>query len=326
MVSLLLCSSKDPASINLHNELLLNGGWADPIPMKHGILFEHKIQKVHMLLMEHTHHIFADNIDIIHEEETNVILKEVLVLSKHVSKSKIPALTVHAIGLPGQTPLGEKGISGGINGEVIPPSPRFFKLFQILMNVATEMDLDSEFDITLESTHHGPFLSRPTLYLEIGSTMAEWIRKDVAKTWAIVISKCLGLDGSEPDGEWKGKGDVMLCLGGGHYAPRHKSIISQTELWLGHILANYSLIFDEYSENNETTGTWKNSLKKSLKATQIAYPGGDIFAHLDRKSFKSWQRNAIIIFLESQNIPVYRGKQILLLHKHKSSTNSASKQ
>ena len=31
---------------------------------------------------------------------------------------------------------------------------------------------------------------------------------------------------------------------GWHYAPRHKAIISETEVWVGHILANYAIVFD----------------------------------------------------------------------------------
>ena len=41
--------------------------------------------------------------------------------------------------------------------------------------------------------------------------------------------------------------------------------------------------------------------QKSLEATQISFPGGNIFVHLDRKSFKAWQRNSIISFLNKKN-------------------------
>jgi hypothetical protein len=79
-------------------------------------------------------------------------------------------------------------------------------------------------------------------------------------------------------------------------------------------------LFDgEYKENNDVF-SWHHPLEKTIEATKIAFPGGSIFVHLDRKSFKGWQRNAIISYLENRNIPVYRGKQILMLHKNKSSS------
>jgi len=246
------------------------------------------------------------------------------VLSKHASKSKIPALTIHVIGLPGQEPHGEIGQSGGYKGQLVPPSPRFGSLFRCLCEISEDKGIDSEFDITIETTHHGPFLTKPTAYLEIGSTESQWTRQDAAEIWALTIVQCLGLNGNKPLGEWKGKGNVMLGLGGGHYAPRHKSIISKTDVWVGHILANYSLIFDDFIEGEEISGSWRDSIQKSLEATQTSFPGGDIFVHLDRKSFKGWQRNSIISFLNKKNIPVYRLKEIISLHKHKSSNDSPS--
>jgi D-aminoacyl-tRNA deacylase len=324
MVSLLLASSEDPASMNLYDELLRLTDWNKPQEMAHGLVHNHAIYPVQILLLNGINHVLANNIDMIHEKEANVEIEEVLVLSKHVSKSQIPALTIHVIGLPGQAPFGEKGLSGGFNGRVVPPSPRFADLFRTLAIFAADRGIDSEFDITLETTHHGPFLSRPTAYLEIGSAKSHWTRRDAAEVWVMAISKCLGLDGNKPLGSWKGNGDVMLCLGGGHYAPRHQSIVSQTNLWLGHILANYSLVFDDAIEGKGSTGNWKNSVENSLKATVEAFPGGEIFAHLDRKSFKGWQRTALIEFLDERNIPVYRGKEILLLHKHKSSNDAPS--
>lgn len=324
MVTLLLASSEDPASLNLYNTILKSTTWEKGVKMPHGFVHEHNLGKTHLLLINDKHHVFADNIDLIHEKEKNIQVEEVLVLSKHVSKSKIPALTIHVIGLPGQKPFGESGPSGGFKGQLVPPSPRFGSLFRLLCETSKDKGIDSEFDITIETTHHGPFLTKPTAYLEIGSTESQWLRQDAADTWAITIIRCLGLDGGNPSGEWSGEGSVMLGLGGGHYAPRHKSIISQTEIWVGHILANYSLIFDDLVEGEEISGSWKESIEKSLEATKKSFPGGDIFAHLDRKSFKGWQRNSIISFLNEKNIPVYRGKEIISLHKHKSSINSPS--
>ena len=57
--------------------------------------------------------------------------------------------------------------------------------------------LDEEYDLTLETTHHGPVLSTPTLYIEIGSTESQWKSSAAGDAWASVISNNLGLDGSE---------------------------------------------------------------------------------------------------------------------------------
>ena len=309
MVTLLLASKADNASVNLHEAVISLGGWGPPEILPHGLLVRHSTQPVHVLLIEKLH-IYADSIDIIHEKETAKTVDEVLVLSRHAAKSGLPSLTVHAIGVPGEIPHGQEGFAGGIKGTAVPPSPRFSAIYSALREESSRSELADEFEVSLETTHHGPVLTKPTLYLEIGSTESEWIRKDAAMLWAAVISRVLGLSDKSPEGEWFGEGDVMIGLGGGHYAPRHSDIAIRSGLPFGHLLANYALIFDE--ENKEfPSGPWRHSLLEAIEKTRVAFPGGTIFAHLDRKSFKGWQRNAIIAELSSLDVEVRRGKEII---------------
>ena len=111
--------------------------------------------------------------------------------------------------------------------------------------------------------------------------------------------------------EWLGEGDVMIGLGGGHYAPRHKAIISETEVWVGHILANYAIVFEGQEESSSPLGSWEHSVRTAVDSTRAAFPGGHVFAHLDRKSFKGWQRQALSSLLTELDVPVRRGKEIL---------------
>ncbi len=309
MVTLLLASKADNASVNLHEAVVGLGGWDAPEILPHGLLIRHSTQPVHLLLIEKLH-IYADGIDIIHEKQTAETVDEVLVLSRHAAKSGLPSLTVHAIGVPGEIPHGEEGFAGGIKGIAVPPSPRFSAIYSALREESSKSELADEFEVSLETTHHGPVLTKPTLYLEIGSTESEWIRKDAAMLWAAVISRVLGLSDKSPEGEWFGKGDVMIGLGGGHYAPRHSDIAIRSGLPFGHLLANYALIFDDQNKESPS-GPWRHSLSEAIEKTRIAFPGGTIFAHLDRKSFKGWQRNAIIAELSSLDVEVRRGKEII---------------
>ena len=308
MVTLLMASSEDDASLNLHRAMLDLGGWSEPSAMPYGTLYRHQLRDVHLLLIEQLH-IHADGIDATHEEYTSCELDEVLILSRHVSASNTPALTLHAIGIPGETPHGEEGIAGGSKGTVVPPSPRFASLFRGILAEGRSRGLDDEYDLTLETTHHGPVLSTPTLYIEIGSSVKQWKSKAAGDAWASVISDNLGLDGSEPV-SWEAGGDVMIGLGGGHYAPRHKAVLSQSNLWVGHLLANYALPFEDRIEGEAPDGAWKHSIRTSVESTMASFPGGRFFAHLDRKSFKGWQRAAILRLLDELGVPVRRGKEL----------------
>ena len=308
MVSLIVASTDDDASLTLYEGMLRLGGWNDEILSKHGRYRTHHLRDVHILLIDEIH-VQADDIDIQHQDEIGVNVDDVLILSRHVSSSNIPAITLHSIGLPGETPHGEAGRSGGIKGKIVPSNPLFAPLFRKMVELATSRGLDSDFDLTLETTHHGPLLSKPTLYVEVGSTEKEWLRADVADVWAETISSVLGLDGSPPQ-YWDGNGEVMIGVGGGHYAPRHRSVIHENNFWFSHLLANYSLLFDDPVEGELPGGIWQHALEITVDATRRAFPNGDIFAHLDRKSFKGWQRLAIIEKLAELGVPVRRGKEL----------------
>ena len=276
--------------------------------LSHGVVTIHENFKVQILLIEDLH-IMADGIDKEHEERTGFPVDEVLVLSKHASSSQVPSLTLHAIGVPGETPHGERARSGGIKGKAVPPSTRFGDLFRTMKKIAKEASIDGEYDITLEATHHGPLLDSPTLYLEIGSDEERWADPRAGRVWAQTISICLGMSEDIRQREWPGEGDVMIGLGGGHYAPRHKALISETEVWVGHILANYSIVFEEPEESSPPSGPWEHSVRTAVESTRAAFPGGNVFAHLDRKSFKAWQRQALSSLLSELDVPVRRERK-----------------
>ena len=295
--------------MNILSEVLNIEGWGGTRDFPHGSVTIHEEFEVQILLIDDLH-ILADGIDKEHEANTGFSVDEVLVLSKHASASEVPALTLHAIGVPGETPHGERARSGGIKGQAVPPSRRFGDMFRTMRKIAIEASLDKEYDITLEATHHGPLLDSPTLYLEIGSDEERWTDSRAARVWAQTISICLGMSKNAQKREWSGEGDVMIGLGGGHYAPRHKAVISETEVWVGHILANYAIVFEDQSGSSTSSGPWKHSVSTAVESTRAAFPGGRVFAHLDRKSFKGWQRQALSSLLSELDVPVRRGKEI----------------
>ena len=310
MGTLLLSSREDIASMTLLAAVRELGGWGKSEQLPHGTLFRHDRRDVDLLLIDELH-IHADDVDTAHESLTGSDVSEVLVLSRHVSASKTPSLTLHAIGVPGETPHGEGGQAGGIKGRIVPPSPRFGALFRTMSALAVDRGLDDEYDLTLETTHHGPVLTRPTLYIEIGSTPDQGEDERAARVWADTLSTCLGLSGGDQVGSWLGRGDVMIGLGGGHYAPRHRAIISQSDVWVGHLLASYALSFDEQTMGEGLpSGPWRHAVTIAIESTRNAFPGGSVFAHLDRKSFKGWQRQALASLLSELDVPIRRGKQI----------------
>ena len=305
---LLLASKSDTASMTLFDAIMRLKGWSEVFTRTYGDYYIHECGSVYLLLIEQIH-IRADGIDSIFTKNTGFSIDDVLILSRHVSRSNTPAMTLHAIGIPGVLPYGEQGNSGGENGLLVPPSKYFASLFRRMNLLAREKKLNLDFDLTLETTHHGPILTTPTLYIEIGSTENEWSREDVADCWAEVISDVLVMFGGRST-YFNPDSDVMVGFGGGHYAPRHKAVILNSDINIGHIIANYSLIFEQKDDSVFPSGPWSKCIQSAVDSTRISFPQNKIFAHLDRKSFKGWERSAILQRLEELGVEVRRGKQI----------------
>ncbi|XP_058112477.1 D-aminoacyl-tRNA deacylase [Magnolia sinica] len=309
MVTLVVATTVDPASIGPASALLAMPGWHPGPPVQDIPSFVNG----EVRLLKHDSSIVAeDNLDKRWEDTTGEVVDEVIFLSRHTAVSNRPALTVHPIGVP-HLSEDELPPAGGKPGWAGPPSPRIGPWLRLLKKIAETHNLTPEFEVTLEATHHGPLVNTPTMFVEIGSTEEYWKRQDAAQAVALLLWEGLGLAGGDGVGNWHRNSErnkVLLGLGGGHYAPRHMDIVLKDGVWVGHLLSGYSLPMEDPSKQKTENravgigGTWKQAIKASFEATKVAFPGGEILAHLDHKSFKSWQKNAITSFLAEENIKV----------------------
>ncbi|XP_020597982.1 LOW QUALITY PROTEIN: D-aminoacyl-tRNA deacylase [Phalaenopsis equestris] len=311
MVTLVVANAPpaDPASIGPASAFLALPGWTP------GPLIDEKIASFvngETRLLKHERSIVAeDDLDHRWQEATGEAVSEVIFLSRHTAVSNRPALTVHPIGVP-HLRVGDVPPQGGRPAWAAPPNPRIAPWFRLLRKIALDQGLIPEFEVTLEATHHGPVVSAPTMFLEIGSTEEYWGRQDAAQAMALLLWRGLGLDDGDGVGIWdrNSYNKVLLGIGGGHYVPRHMDIIQKEGVWVGHLLSGYSLPMEEPAKHKANDqgksigGTWKQSIKVSFEATKAAFPGGVVLAHLDQKSMKGWQKNAILSFLAEENIKV----------------------
>ncbi|XP_024317347.1 D-aminoacyl-tRNA deacylase isoform X2 [Brachypodium distachyon] len=332
MVVLVVATASDPASIGPASAFLAMPGWSPGPPIPEGM---ESFTNGNIRLLKHDRSIIAeDNLDHRWQEATGEAISEVIFLSKHTAVSNRPALTVHPIGVP-HLREDETPPQGGRPGWAALPNPRIGPWLRLMQQIAADQGLVPEFEITLEATHHGPLTNTPTMFVEIGSTEEYWGRQDAAQAIALVLWKGLGLEEGKAVGTWTGNGEkVLLGIGGGHYAPRHMDIVilaeknicsmilstssnyfSKNGAWVGHLLSGYSLPMEAPPEGNSkgsgVGGMWKHSIKASFEATKAAFPGGEVIAHLDQKSFKGWQKNAITSYLQEENIRIGKPNDFL---------------
>ena len=317
MPTLIIVSRDDEASTVQGDALLALGGWVSGPVVEGGQSWSQG--DVHLwwwpgfVLRE-------DDLDSRWTAATSVRPHEIIFPSRHRAESGRPSLTLHPIGVPHHLP-GTTPPYGGAAGRAPPPNPRLAPWFRLLRELAPAHGLTPEFDLSLETTHHGPWLATPCLFIEIGSDESQYGRTDAAACLAEVMWRGLGLDGGGGVGDWADAAPVewvseparvAVGLGGGHYAPRHGLLAGQSGVWLGHMLASYALEFEPAEvDGGEPGGRWREATLEAIDSTQRAFPGGEVWAYLDRKSFKGWQRQALIRFLEGEGIPIGRTSDLV---------------
>ncbi|XP_028123444.1 D-aminoacyl-tRNA deacylase-like isoform X6 [Camellia sinensis] len=269
MVTLVVATTIDPASIGPASALLSMPGWYPGPLLQDMSSFTNRTVR----LVKHDKSIVReDHLDKRWEEATGEVVDEVIFLSKHTAASNRPALTVHPIGVP-HLRQDEVPPAGGKPGWAAPPNPRIGPWLRLLKAIAEAHNLTPEFELVWEG---------------------------------------LGLGGGAAVGDWSrnnGQNKILLGIGGGHYAPRHMDIVLKGGVWVGHLLSGYSLPMEDLGQSKQTNvegvgGTWREAIKVACETTKAAFPGGEVLAHLDHKSFKSWQRNAITGFLVEQDIKI----------------------
>jgi D-aminoacyl-tRNA deacylase len=303
MVSLIIVSGGDVASTNQADELLKLCDWKtlEPVEGKPSYSFLH----ARIWWMEDGC-LWEDDLDKRWELATGEKPSEIIFPSRHSAASGNASLTLHPIGTM-QVPKNEVPEYGGKVADCPPPNPRLAAWWREMNRVASDME---DFDLSLETTHHGPWIETPSLFIEIGSTVETWGHEEAAVVLAGIIYRGLGLDGSDGLGKWNNEGRVVVTLGGGHYAPRANMLGLHEGIWIGHMLATYALPF-ERDESGNVSGMWENSIRKAITSTKLAYPGGEVVCSMDKKAFKGWQRQAIRDLLEELDVPLLKRAEII---------------
>ncbi len=151
----------------------------------------------------------------------------------HRSAEGVPSLTVHA---PGNWDAAELG---GRPRWLPPTHAPLMKLaFQALWKEAelrgTEWEgIAATHKVTMEATHHGPYVEKPIFFIEIGSTEAHWKHPLMGK----IIAKTLIQAFSQPLPQCR----IAFGIGGPHYMPNFNKIILETDIAIGHLCPKHHL-------------------------------------------------------------------------------------
>lgn len=163
-------------------------------------------------------------------------ITDIIFLSSHSSKAEIKSLTVHPTGNFSDAVLGgrEKTLAMSSPSTMTPALRTLFESYG-----------GDGFEVTLESTHHGPYLEIPNYYIEIGTTEKQW--KDAEALEAVRRAVF-----TAPDEAAKS----FVGVGGGHYMPKITKYALENRVNVGHLISKHdhdSITLDQMIEAVDKT-------------------------------------------------------------------------
>lgn len=224
-IILVVASKKDAASINITKKILEHYPFQKTItsyqgnPIYSATIADREVK----LIILNEESIYAQNLP---DSFSN--LKIVIFISRHSSVSGTPTLSVHP---PGN--LGEKAELGGLPRKIsISPANAMKNTLKAMAKLKEEMNLN--YEVSYECTHHGPSLNVPAMFAELGSSPTQWSDSNAAEVVANATMEAVSKFGKFQD-------KVALGIGGPHYNMKFTRMALESEIAFGHIIPKYAI-------------------------------------------------------------------------------------
>ncbi|MFH1511223.1 MAG: D-aminoacyl-tRNA deacylase [Candidatus Woesearchaeota archaeon] len=210
----IIVSGIDPAGMNIRQRLIEHGFKETELEFDGQKVFEYKGTKLYTIQKRSIH---CDNIDREIDADT------IIFATTHRSSSGTHSLSVHVPGNYGNAEL------GGKDRQIctVPAS-----LIRLLFLELQKQGEGLGYEITLETTHHGPFIEKPCVFIEIGSSEEQWKDEKAGMAIAKTLMETVGKEDIFPS---------VIVFGGGHYNQVANKILQRTKYSVGHICPKYAL-------------------------------------------------------------------------------------
>jgi D-aminoacyl-tRNA deacylase len=220
---LLVSSKKDVASLNIAKQILENYSFEEKASFQGNPVYETILgnRKVRLITLNEES-VKAQSLTNSFDE-----LDLMVFISRHSSESGTPTLSVHTPGNLGKAELG--GLPRRVS---ISPANAMRNALRIMARLRSEMQLS--YDVSYECTHHGPSLGVPTMFVELGSSAAQWNDPVGAEAVAQAAMEAVSAFGV-------GQAKAVLGIGGPHYNSKFTRIALENDLAFGHIIPKYAI-------------------------------------------------------------------------------------
>ncbi len=215
----IVVSEMDVAGLNMKYRLLENFSFkeSEKVFDKNPVF---KFKEFELVTIN-SNQVFAD---FLNELETDFVI----FASKHSSKAGVSSLTCHAPGNWGVA------LFGGKPATLCNTSAFLLRNYFFALIEKKEEHSLNEFKVDLEVTHHGPFFSKPCVFVELGSNETGWRNEEAAlAVCETVLEKT----------SFKSDAVPVIGLGGTHYASEFSKLVLRQNFAFSHICPKYALQF-----------------------------------------------------------------------------------
>jgi len=290
----IISSLKDKASVNIKENIINNFNFNKlEEQFENNNTYQYTTNsKIIKLYTINSELIFAENID-------NKINADLFIfISKHSAREDRKSLTLHPIGNFGKADLGGKE-------ETLCIAPAVY-----LKNIFIELNKNaqnSDYEVFMEATHHGPFLEKPALFVEIGTTEKEWEDKNAGNIIAKSLISIIKNNSNNNFLKNKNNNELInenfninkirnnnyesvFVIGGSHYNYLANKVMLKSDYASGHICAKYNL-------EKLNIDLIKQAMEKTIPTAK--------FVLLDWKGLGK-EKHRILNLLEKNNIEYHR--------------------
>jgi D-aminoacyl-tRNA deacylase len=272
----LVASNKDVASLNIAKQILNHY----PFRKTAEIFQENPIYTTEVnskdvkLVTLRGESVYAQNITELFPNSELIVF-----ISRHSSASGTPTLSTHTPGNLGEAKL------GGIPRKVsVSPANAMKDTLRAMMRLKEEMQLD--YEVTYECTHHGPSLNVPTMFTELGSSPKQWKDLKAAEAVAHATMEAVSNFGNFP-------AKAVIGIGGPHYNNKFTRMALEKDLAFGHMIPKYAL-------PNVDLEILKQCIERTLERVELVV--------LDWKGIKGEHKSKIVEMLKEIDVSFKRVK------------------
>jgi D-aminoacyl-tRNA deacylase len=201
----------------------------------------------------------------------------IVFISRHSSQSAKPTLTVHTPGNFADAELG--GLPRCVS---VAPAVAMQTALKAMVHYQEQYGLRN-YEVSYEVTHHGPSLSVPAMFVELGSSPAQW--GDSVAAEAVAHSAMTAIANFEAPTP---SCTAVLGVGGTHYNQQFALMALMGAATFGHMIPKYAI-------SHIDAQIVKQCVEKTLEKVP--------YALLDWKGIKSEDKPGLIAALETAGLP-----------------------